>query len=122
MTEGYFFDTYAILEIVSGNKSYDKYIDESIVLTKLNIFELFHNALKDLNEEKADNLMKKYYPLVVDYDKNVIEEASRFKLQYKKRNLSMTDCIGYIIAKKWGVKFLTGDKEFEDLENVEFVK
>lgn len=58
----------------------------------------------------------------MDYDQNVIEGASRFKLQYKKRNLSMTDCIGYILAKKLGIKFLTGDKEFEDMENVEFVK
>ena len=34
----------------------------------------------------------------------------------------MTDCIGYIIAKRLGMKFLTGDKEFEGFENVEFVK
>jgi len=45
-TEGYFFDTYAILEVISGNKSYDKYIDEPVVLTKLNIFELFPQRLK----------------------------------------------------------------------------
>ncbi len=34
----------------------------------------------------------------------------------------MTDCIGYIFAKQLGIKFLTGDKEFENLDNVEFVK
>jgi len=34
----------------------------------------------------------------------------------------MTDSIGYILSIKIGVKFLTGDKEFEDLEKVEFVK
>ena len=34
----------------------------------------------------------------------------------------MTDCIGYILAKNIGIKFLTGDKEFENLDNVEFVK
>ncbi len=62
------------------------------------------------------------YPLAIDYDKNTIEMASRLKLQYKRRNLSMTDCIGYTIAKNLGIKFLTGDKEFQDLENVEFVK
>jgi len=32
------------------------------------------------------------------------------------------DCIGYIIAKKSGVQFLTGDEHFKDFENVEFVK
>jgi len=36
--------------------------------------------------------------------------------------MSMADCISYIQSKEVGVKFLTGDKEFEDLDNVEFVK
>ena len=44
------------------------------------------------------------------------------KKELNKRKLSMTDCIGYMMAKQWGIKFLTGDKEFEDMENVEYVK
>ncbi|MBI2660858.1 hypothetical protein HYX09_01165, partial [Candidatus Woesearchaeota archaeon] len=51
-----------------------------------------------------------------------IEEAAKFRLKMKKRNISMTDCIGYVISGKLKVKFLTGDKEFEHLPNVEFVK
>ena len=34
----------------------------------------------------------------------------------------MVDCIGYMTAKRLGVKFLTGDREFEGMDNVEFVK
>ena len=34
----------------------------------------------------------------------------------------MADCIGYILAKRLSIKFLTGDKEFEKLDDVEFVK
>ncbi len=34
----------------------------------------------------------------------------------------MTDCIGYITARKLGIKFLTGDNKFEDKIGVEFVK
>jgi len=45
-----------------------------------------------------------------------------FRALNKKRNLSYVDCIGYIIAKQRNIKFLTGDKEFEYMENVEFVK
>ena len=37
-------------------------------------------------------------------------------------NLSYVDYIGYILAKQRNVKFLTGDKEFENMDNVEFVK
>ncbi len=32
------------------------------------------------------------------------------------------DCIGYILAKNMGFKFLTGEDFFDTTENVEFVK
>ena len=38
------------------------------------------------------------------------------------RKLFIPDAIGYTIAKSHGVKFLTGDKEFEKMANVEFIK
>ena len=122
MTEEYFFDTYAIFELIGGNKSYEKYIDKIVVLTKLNIFELFHNALRDFGETEADSIIKIYYPSVIEYSADEIKEAAKLRLKYKKRDLSMTDCIGYIVAKKLKIKFLTGDKEFENFDNVEFVK
>jgi len=46
----------------------------------------------------------------------------KFRKKNKKRNLSYTDCIGYVYATENDLIFLTGDKEFENLENVEFVK
>ena len=118
----YFFDTYAIVEILNANPNYTLYIDKNAVLTKLNIFEIFYNILRDYGERKANKVVDQYYESVVDYNRNVIEEAAQFRLENKKRKLSMTDCVGYLIAKKLGIKFLTGDKEFENMENVEFVK
>ena len=46
----------------------------------------------------------------------------KFRYNNKKKEMSMTDCISYFMAKELGIKFLTGDKEFENLENVEFAK
>ena len=122
MLDTYFFDTYAIVEIIKGNENYKQYLDKNAVLTQLNIFELFYNLMKDFGFKIADEIVDKYYISVVDYGKEVIKEAILFKLENKERNLSMTDCIGYIIARKMGIKFLTGDKEFEGFEGVEFVK
>ena len=51
-----------------------------------------------------------------------IKQANMFKLLHKKRNISYIDCIGYNIALFRNVKFLTGDKQFADFSNVEFVK
>jgi len=118
----FFFDSYAFFEILEGNSNYEEYKKCKIVTTKLNIFELYIGLLKDLNEETAENYLNKYYSFVVDFDKEVLQEAAKLKNQLNKRNVSMTDCIGYILAKQLGIKFLTGDKEFENLDNVEFVK
>ena len=45
-----------------------------------------------------------------------------FRVKNIKKDISITDYVGYFMAKNLGVKFLTGDKEFENFENVEFVK
>ena len=59
---------------------------------------------------------------MTEIDDETLKEAIRFRKEKKKKNMSYTDCIGYVYAKKHGMKFLTGDKEFAHLENVEFVK
>lgn len=120
--ESYFFDSYAIIDIFLGNKNYERYINVRYVLTKLNLFEVYYNIAKDFGEEKADEILQKHYSNIIDYEGLVIKEAAKFRLQHKKQDLSMTDCIGYIIAKKLNIKFLTGDKEFQNMANVEFVK
>ncbi len=122
MTEqdAYFFDTYAILEILGGNPNYKKYTDADIVVTKLNLFELFYKLLKESGEEKAQHYLDIYKPFAADFDENVISEAAKMEMLQGK--LSMADCIGFIVAEKLGIKFLTGDSAFEAVPNVEFVK
>jgi len=34
----------------------------------------------------------------------------------------LTDCVGYVLAIRNNLKFLTGDEKFENKKNVEFVK
>ncbi|MBI2672382.1 PIN domain-containing protein [Candidatus Woesearchaeota archaeon] len=122
MTEPLFFDSYALIELINGNNNYEKYSNSIIVTTKLNLFELYYRFLLDFNKEIAAFFLNYYYGSIVDFDKQIIGDAAELKLAYKKQKLSMTDCIGYIIAKRMGIKFLTGDKEFENFDNVEFVK
>jgi|SRR3989344_5257056 len=120
--DSFFFDSYAIFEILKGGKNYEKFKKCRITTTKLNIFELYFGLLKDVDEETADNNLKKYYKFIVDFDEDVIKSAAKLKHKLNKRNVSMADCIGYELSKRIGIKFLTGDKEFENMENVEFVK
>lgn len=120
--DAYFFETYAIFEILKGNKSYEKYKECRIITTKLNIIELYFGLLKEVDEETASINLKKYYGFIIDFDEDVIKKASNLKLQLNKRDVSMTDCIGYCFARQLGIKFLTGDDTFESTENVEFAK
>lgn len=117
----FFFDTYAFFEILNGNEHYKKYNNFSLVTSKLNLFELYFNILRNVNSVEAERVFDKYYPFVIDFDEEVIKEAARLKMLLNKRDVSMTDCIGYCLAKQLGVRFLTGDDAFENLDNVEFV-
>ena len=117
----YFFDTYALIEVINGNKNYLKYKDEIIYTSLLNIAELWRALLRDFGEEIARGLYSKIKPVVLEIDEPLIIRAVLFKSKNKK-NYSLPDCIGYLLSLKYRVKFLTGDKEFENVENVEFVK
>lgn len=122
MIDIFFFDSYALFEIISGNLKYKYYTKARVVITKLNIFEVYHGLIRDVNEEKAEKFLEEYYPFIIDFIEEDVRNAAKLKIQYNKRDLSMTDCIGFVLAKRLGIKFLTGDKEFKDLDNVEFVK
>jgi uncharacterized protein len=119
----YFFDTYAFIEIIKGNPNYDPYKKNIAVITnKFNLLELHYALIKDLGEKDADAFYDRLERFAVDMDGDTIKQASKFRSRNKKKKLSYVDCVGYIFSKRKGIPFLTGDKEFENLDSVEFVK
>ena len=123
MELGYFFDTYALIEIIKKNMHYSPYIKNiSMITTKLNLMEFHYYLLRTFGKKEADSHYDYFIEFTVEISDETIKQANEFKLLHKKRKLSYVDCIGYIIAKSMNMKFLTGDKEFENLDNVEFVK
>ena len=119
----YFYDSYAIIEFVNGNPKFKNYfLNAEGVTTLYNVMEVYYSALRTKDEKKAKILLEFLRPLTIHPDFDDIEESMKFRLYHKKNKLSYTDCIGYILAKKYGVKFLTGDEGFRNLPNVEFIK
>ena len=118
----YFFDSYAIVEIVKGNPNYAEFIDEPVTITVFNLAEIYWSAILNLDEKKSEDVYKKYSPCITVISDDILKEAMKFRKENKKQDLSYTDCIGYIYAKNNDLIFLTGDKEFENMDNVEFVK
>ncbi len=118
----YFFDTYAIIEILKGNKNYETYAELTFITTTLNLSEFYFYLLSTLNKEKADETLGRFNFSFLEVDKETAKEAAKFRKENYKIKLSYVDCIGYILSKKIGFKFLTGDEFFENSENVEFVR
>jgi hypothetical protein len=52
----------------------------------------------------------------------IIIEAVQFRHANKKNDFSLQDAVGYKLSLKNNLKFLTGDRQFENMPNVEFVK
>lgn len=118
----YFLDTYAMIEIIKGNKNFADFLEEDFFTSIFNLYELYYALLRDYNELTARKFFKEFQQGIVSVDEKDIFEASKFKFKFYKKKLSYADCLGYVMALRQGVKFLTGDNEFEDFENVEFVK
>lgn len=118
----YFFDSYAIIEIVKKNSKYLIYSDSDVTFTVFNLAEIYYSVLNSFDEETANEVFNAYREAVAEISDEVLKEAMKFRKTNKKKDLSYADCIGYVYALKNKMKFLTGDKEFEGLRNVEFVR
>ena len=117
----YYLDTYAMIEIINGNENYKKYLKEQFYTSVFNLYELYYSLLRFCDEDDAKKFFFYFKKGILQVKDDHIFEASRFKMKNIKKGLSYADCIGYIISLSYGMKFLTGDKEFRDSDNVEFV-
>jgi hypothetical protein len=119
----FFFDSYALIEVYEGNPKYEKYKNVKIITSFLQAYETYYSLIRNgYNEEEIKEFFNFIKKFCINLNFEWIPESVRFRRIYVKRDLSYADCLGYIISKNLGVKFLTGDKEFKDLGNVEFVE
>ncbi len=119
----YFFDTYALIEIIKGSPSYKEYLHEEFITTRFNLMELYYSLLRLFDEEIAEKYFEFFFPKCVSVSNATIKAAMKFRLeQRKKKNLmSYVDSIGYTVSLEYDIRILTGEKHFLGLRNVEFV-
>src|SRR3989344_9696317 len=115
-------DTYALIEISKGNPKFEEYLNVDFVINDLTMAELYSVLLREEGEKAADYWFKKLerYSLLVI--REILIEAIKFRYIHRKQDISFFDAVGYIFSIKNGYYFVTGDKEFENLPNVEFKK
>jgi len=120
----FFYDSYAVLAYLSDNKNYRLFFEENDgLLTKLNLMEIYNRTLEVHGAKAASQVIKIFAKYVIDFGVADIESSMKLRLKLKKKgpNISYADALGYYLALKNKVKFLTGDKWLEKLDGVEFV-
>ncbi|MFA5856398.1 MAG: PIN domain-containing protein [Candidatus Pacearchaeota archaeon] len=119
---GYFFDSYALIELIRGNEKYDFVKEELIITSPMNLAEVYYALLLDQNKEIADKIIDLLNVELIEITSEIALKSALFRFENKKSKFSYIDCVGYILAKNSNIEFLTGDKEFENFSNVKFVK
>lgn len=118
----YCLDAYALVEIALGNEKFTKYLDKQFVIPDLILAEFYGVELRVNNEATANYWYRKLSAHAASLPKEVLIRGVKFRFANKEKNLSFFDAVGYVFAKKRGLLFVTGDKEFEGLDGVLFVK
>ena len=118
----YFFDSYAVIEMIDGNPNYAKYAQMPIVITLFNLAEIYSFCLREYGESRCNKTFAFLKPCVVEVDDETLKQAMKFRNKEKSKRLSYADCIGYIYALRKKLVFLTGDKQFKNMKGVQFVK
>lgn len=115
----FFMDTYCLIEIACGNKSFEKYLDNDVITLKLNMAELYYILNLKYNDKTAAYFFNLFSKLSFDFPPELIPRAMELRLKHKNKALSYTDCIGYAFARENKRVFLTGDRAFQGMEGVE---
>lgn len=118
-----FYDTYALYAIALGQPNYFSYVKGYTILTTImNIYELYYTLNNEGHGTLAEELFHRLLPACVRIEPEDIKKATQLRLMHKKKNWSYIDSLGYAIACKQHVYFLTGDKGFKDIPYVTYVK
>ena len=118
----FFHDSYAIIELIDGNQFYKPYQDFKIVTSVLNIGEVYAIFLRNEGKNKADEWFSNFNFNLIEILPEDMIKATYFRYINRKKDISITDAVGYTLSFRHKLKFLTGDRQFENLPNVEFVK
>jgi predicted nucleic acid-binding protein len=121
----FFADTYAIVELLKGSPAYRQYKTAVLVTTEFNLCEFAYAVTRDFPDTAEEICSQVRHSMRLSHpgDHEYLRAAAiRRTYSQEKRKFSLIDCVGYSVAESLAIPFLTGDREFEDLPNVEYVK
>jgi predicted nucleic acid-binding protein len=125
--EGFFLDTYAMVEYLRGNKRYASLVASEArrATSVMNLVELYYLVLRERgSEEEADGALAAFGQFESRVTAEDIRDGMKMRLsaRARKTDFSYADAIGYAMSNRLGMRYLTGDDAFKGIPNVEFVK
>ena len=88
-----------------------------LLMTTVNLGEVYYLLLRDHGSEDADKILKIIETLPIDFvevDMKLVKQAAIYKATKK---LPYVDCFAAALAKLQKGEVITGDKEFKAVEN-----
>lgn len=118
----YFLDAYAMVAILEGHPAYSPYAEGSFATNRLHLYELHYHELRARDRTKAFEALRLFGPFEQRIEDDDIAAASAFRLANRRKRFSYADALGYQMAVRRGMRFLTGDRAFRGMRHVEFVR
>ncbi len=91
--------------------------EKRLLMTTVNLGEVYYLLLRDHGSEDADKILKVIETLPIDFvevDMRLAKQAAIYKATKK---LPFVDCFAAALAKLQKGEVITGDKEFKAVEN-----
>ena len=110
-----FLDTFALLEMFQANRVYTVHLRQGVT-GQLNLPEFHVHACRLRNEADADGAFRRLQSKVIPAEAADLLEASRVKRTVK--GASYADALGYAMAQRHRIPFVTGDRTFRGLPGV----
>lgn len=117
----YYFDTYALVERQSGNPAYTPYASAPVFCHQTNLLEFAAWVMRVSDEARARKELRLLDANLIEATIDDLIDAAAFHGAQRRQNVSYIDALGYTLAQRHGMRFLTGDKAFKGRDGVEYV-
>lgn len=116
----FFFDTHALVGITTARPGYERFRNEPIVTDRGCLYEFARFILKSRRARDVVPVLAALRAERLDpTDEDLVAAA---KLQRQRPRLSAQDALGYVLARRAGLRFLTGDRAFRGMVGVQLVE
>jgi len=110
------------MEIMRGNHKFLNFINQDFVITDLTIAEFYSVLYREGNEKIARHWYNKLSFYYRPVSNEILIKALKYRIDNKKDNLSIFDCVGYLYSLENNLKFVTGDIKFKHKPGVLFIQ